>query len=103
MSPVVRNKFTLPDYDSNVSSVASDYPASTGSSDFNDLFDMNDSIFSWDSYDYFAQFCGKLGINLCDHKERVDFLNTIRSQHSLPPVDLDSNRNLIDLFEGLSF
>ena len=70
LSPVARNKISLSDYDSDVSSVAGVYSASDGSSDFNDLSNMNDSIFCWESYYYFAQFCGKLGINLCDHKER---------------------------------
>ena len=103
LSPVARDKIFLPEYDSDVPCVSGVYSASDGSPDFNNLSDLNDSIFSWESYECLAQFCGKLGINFRDNKERKEFLNIIRSQHSLPPVDLDINRHLIDLFGGLSF
>ena len=82
-----------------------DSPASVDSHDSfcgDDINEMNHCIFSWDSYDNFAQFCGKIGINLSDMEEAERFLNTIRSQHSLPPINLEARGNLIELFEALS-
>ena len=104
MRPVVRDTFSLPKYDSDASasSTSSASNEKVGPSDSIDLSELNDSIFSWNSYDSFAHFCGKIGINIRNNNERKDFLNSIRSLHSLPSVDLDSNKALIDLFGDLS-
>ena len=104
MRPVVRDTFSLPEYDSDASASSTSGASNekVGPSNSIDLSELNDSIFSWDSYDSFTHFCGKIGINLRNNNERKDFLNSIRSQHSLPPVDLDSDKALIDLFGDLS-
>ena len=104
MRPVVKDTFSLSKYDSKASASSTSGVSydNVGPSDSIDLSKLNDSIFSWDSYDSFAHFCGKIGINLRNNNERKDFLNSIRSQYSLPPVDVDSDKALIDLFGDLS-
>ena len=66
MSLIARDKFSFPEYDSD-DSASFNYGgslASIGPPDSLDLSELRDNIFRWDSYDSFAQFCSKIGINL---------------------------------------
>ena len=80
LDTVARKEISSHGYDSDFI----DSPVSVASHDstcFSDKNEMNNSIFSWESYDCFTQFCGKIGITLHDKVEAKNFLNTIRAQH----------------------
>ena len=97
---VAREDILSSEYDSD----SLDSPLSAASHDSvcsNDKDELNNSIFSWDSYDSFVKFCGKIGINLHDMEEANKFLNTIRIQQSLPPVNLEAHGNLVELLGTL--
>ena len=75
-------------------------PTSTVSSNSccsNDKYDLTNSIFSWESYENFAKFCAKIGINLRNSSEAKIFLNNIRRQQSLPPINLEESRDCVKL------
>ena len=77
LNVVAKEKDSFPDYDSDDSSDSAVFTASCDSPSVNDLSDLNHSIFTWESYECFTQFCDKIGICIRDKEEGKKFLNTI--------------------------
>ena len=63
--------------------------------------DISNSILSWDSKSDFRGFCSKIGILFNSNGEAGNFLNLMRSQQSLHPVNLDQNMECIEHLRAL--
>ena len=61
------------------------------------------SILSWDSNKDFRGFCSKIGISFNSSREAGNILNLVRSQQSLPLVNLDDNLECIEHLKTLCF
>ena len=68
-----------------------------------DVLDLANSILTWDSNDDFCNFCSKIGLSFNSQVEAGKFLNLVRSQQSLPLVNLDDFSDCIELLRALRF
>ena len=64
---------------------------------------MVNSVLTWDCNDDFCNFCSKIGFSFNSRVEAESFLNVVRSQQSLPPINLDDFADCLELFRTLRF
>ena len=64
---------------------------------------MANSVLTWSSNDEFCNLCFKIGLSFNSREEAGNFLNIVRSQQSLPSVNLDDIAECIELLRALSF
>ena len=77
-------------------------PSSLGTDSTSDVLDLANLVLTWESYDEFCNFCSKIGLSFNSRLEAEIFLNTVRSQPFLPPVNLGDMSACIELFRVLS-
>ena len=68
-----------------------------------DALDLVNFVLTWDSNDDFCNFCSKIGFSFNSWVEAGSFLNVVRSQQSLPPINLDDFADCLELFRALKF
>ena len=76
-------------------------PSSPVSSCSNDKVELVNSILMWNSYTDFSKFCARIGLLFDNTFEARDFLNSVRSQQSLPPVNLEDTADCVELLGTL--
>ena len=81
----------------------SQQPSSSRSNISSDVMDLANSVLTWNSTEEFCKFCYKIRLSFNSRAEVGNFLNLVRSEQSLPPVNLDDNAECLELFRALSF
>ena len=77
--------------------------SSFGTDNPSDVLDLVNSVLSWNSNEEFCNFCSKIKLSFNSRAEARNFSNLVRSQQSLPSVNLDDNAECLVIFRALCF